>query len=841
MTFLELITKPRLKALAIFAAAFIGIAAIGQAAPNGVFVRFQDAQQPRPDDINTGEVIEARVEGNLAYQEQQILDYLDIKIGKLYNSQTVRAGIQDLWRRLRVRVEEIRTEPVSPGVPNSALRVYVRIAETASANLLEIRGNLEFTQKELLDAISVPAGGNLDALEAQRVASEMQRFYRDRGYGFADVRVKIDSENHKAIYEVMEGPLVRIRSIEFSGEKAIPARTFLGFGKHLTTAMDLHGKFLFFRGSEFSEKKLRQDLVAIRKLYRNEGYKDAVVECLPPRYSDDGALVDLTILIDEGPLYRVGSIDVTGVRAFKKEEILSKVKLKPGDPYTLEAVMSDFRAIQRFYGENGFPRHASLTDSWEFQRPPSESYYEDENEALVDVVYIIGENSPKRIRDIKIIGNRETQERIIRREFTFFPGEQVNQFEIERSIQTLEALQYFDAAAGSSEYRFVDTPDPAWKDIEVQVTEGQTGAFLFAGGISSNDGPFVQVGFTKRNFDIANTPTSIGNAIPEIVDGTAFGGAGQEFAISLAPGLELSQFDVRFTEPDLFGDHIKRWYFNADLYFRVRRFDSHREDRFGQQLTLGKSLSKHWAIDGTLRNEAITITDLDISAPSLLFDQRGTHDLRSLRFGVSYRDVDQPVEPRNGFQARLEQESAGGPVGGQFDFQKSTLLLRKWLPLGINSDGHAHTMLLTGRGGLAFEQGSGQSVPYSERFFLGGEGTIRGFSYRGVGPVDLDTPLGGQAFYVATAEYRFPLLATRLPGRDEEMEVFRGVIFTDWGAVGLRASDDDLYKVRSSVGIGVRIRIPFLPQLPIAIHLGVPWLRYDTDELRALSFTIGQF
>lgn len=668
MVNLQFMGKLRLKPLAICAALVIGIASFAHgvsANANGApFVIVQDTPQQKADDTNAGEVREARVEGNLAYQEQQILDYLDIKVGTLYNSQTVRAGIQDLWRRLRVRVEEIRTEPVSPGTPNSAIRVYVRVAETASANLLEIRGNVEFTQKELLDAISVPAGGNLDALEAQRVASEMQRFYRDRGYGYAGVRVKIDAENHKAIYDVMEGPLVRIRSIRFSGEKAIPATTFLGFGKHLTTSMDLHGKFLFFRGSEFSEKKLRQDLVALRKFYRNEGYKDAVVECLPPRYTDDGSLVDLTILIDEGPLYRVGSVDVSGVKAFKKEEILSKVKLKSGDPYTLEAVMSDFRAIQRFYGENGFPRHASLADSWEFRRPPGESYYEDENEALVDVVYVIGENSPKRIRDIKIIGNRETQDRVIRREFTFFPGEQVNQFEIERSIQTLEALQYFDAAAGSSEYRFVDTPDPAWKDIEVQVTEGQTGAFIFAGGISSNDGPFIQIGFTKRNFDIANTPTSIGNAIPEIVDGTAFGGAGQEFSVSLAPGLQLSQFDVRFTEPDLFGDHIKRWYFNADLYFRVRRFDSHREDRFGEQLTLGKSLSKNWAIDGTIRNEAINITDLDPAAPSLLFDQRGTHDLRSLRFGVSYRDVDLPVEPRVGFQARLEQESAGGPMGG---------------------------------------------------------------------------------------------------------------------------------------------------------------------------------
>lgn len=793
------------------------------------------------DDFNNREVRDARVEGNLAYNENLILDYLQIKVGRTYDRQAVREGIKSCWQRIRVRIEEVRIESLDPTNPLSPIRVYVRVTETATANVVEVRGNNNFQQKELLEAINVPAGGNLDQLEANRVAGDMRRFYRDRGYVFVEVRWRIDTESRKAVYEVMEGPLARVKSIEFQGQKAFPARTFLGIGKHLTGAMELHGKFLFFRGSEYSERKLRQELIALRKFYRNEGYRDAIVECLPPRFSEDGSDVEIDIIIDEGPLYRVASVDVTGVRAFKKEEVLSKISIKPGDPYTLEAVLRDYRAVQRFYGENGFPKHPSLRDSFEFKIPPSENYREDENESLVDLVYDVGENSPKRIRDIKISGNLITQDRVIRREFTFNPGEQVNQPELERSIQRLEALQYFDTTGGSLGYRFVDTPDPAWKDIEIQLAEGRTGSFIFGGGISSNDGPFVQVTFTKRNFDITSTPTSVGNAIPEIADGTAFTGAGQELAVSLAPGTQLSQFDVRFTEPDLFGTHVDRWYLVTDLYLRSRRFFSHREDRIGQQVTIGKGFSEFWAVDGTIRNENIRVTQLEPDAPAILFDQRGGSGLRSFRFGLTYRQTDLPIEPTRGFQARLEQESSGGPLGSDFDFQKTTLLMRKWLPLGVNDEGHAHTLLLSGRAGAAFAQGDTKSIPYSERFFLGGEGTVRGFEYRGLGPVDQGTPLGGQAFYVVTSEYRFPLYATRLPGRDEDVEVFRGVVFTDWGAVGRDTGDDNLFDVRSAVGVGVRVRIPFLPQLPIAIHLGVPWLRYRTDDLRVLSFTVGQF
>src|SRR4030095_9210211 len=263
----------------------------------------------------------------------------------------------------------------------------------------------------------------------------------------SNIEQHTDRESRKAIYDVAEGPLVRIREIEFDGPVAIPARTFLGFGKHLTSVMELHGKFLFFRGSEYSERKLRQDLVQLRKLYRSDGYRDAVVDLLPPKFSADGTAVEISILVEEGPLYRVASIDITGVHAFPKEEILSKIKLKPGDPYTYEAVIRDFRALQRFYGETGAATNPSRADRCQFKLPPEgrrETFHENENgtEAVVDVVYEITENSPKYIRDVLITGNRLTQDRVIRRELTFNPGELANQPKIEQSIQRLDALQY---------------------------------------------------------------------------------------------------------------------------------------------------------------------------------------------------------------------------------------------------------------------------------------------------------------------------------------------------------------------------------------------------------------
>jgi outer membrane protein assembly factor BamA len=792
--------------------------------------RTQDpaAQQP--------EVRDAKVEGNVAVKETTILDNLGIKRGQPYNPLTVRAGIKRLWAGQGVRVDEVRIETVGEGVVN----VYVKVYEQPSAGPIEIRGNVAFEQKDLLIAGGVEAAPSLDEVKAERLRRDLLRFYAERGYLFADIRLHIDPESRKAIYDVMEGPLVRINSLDFSGNKAFAARTFLGFGRHLTEVMELRQRFLFFRGSEYSEKKLRQDLVQLRKFYRQLGYRDAVVEFAPPRFSEDGALVDLTILIDEGRLYRVSSIDVIGVKAFPKEEVLARVKTKPGDPYTFENVMTDFRSIQRFYGERGYPRHASLKDSWQIKEP-KEVFSEDENEALVDLTYEVVENTPKFVRDIKVVGNRVTQDRVIRRVLTFNPGEQVDQTKIEQSIMRLDSLQYFDNVSTSVNYRYIDTPDPAWKDVAIQVAEGRTGQAALSGGINTNDGLFAVLSFTKRNFDIGNLPSSLGNALPEIVDGTAFTGAGQELTAQLAPGVQVSQYDLRFTEPDLFGDHVRAWLLSADIYYRVRRYTENTEERLGQLVSIGKSLDDNWSIDGTLRNETVDIVDIAFNAPSIIFAEEGSNALRTLRFGITYRDQDLVIEPTRGTFLRLEQETGGGPLGGDINYQKVIGTYRGWFPLGTDSENHPHTLFAQARAGFGIPTNGDDIIPYSERFYLGGEGTIRGFRFRGVGPVELGSPIGGEVFYVGTLEYRFPLFSTRLPGRDDDVEVLRGVVFTDAGSVGLDFNDPTLREVRVTMGIGVRIRIPFLPQLPLAVHLGYPIARESTDDLQALTFTIGQF
>jgi outer membrane protein insertion porin family len=101
--------------------------------------------------------------------------------------------------------------------------------------------------------------------------------------------------------------------------------------------------------------------------------------------------------------------------------------------------------------------------------------------------------------------------------------------------------------------------------------------------------------------------------------------------------------------------------------------------------------------------------------------------------------------------------------------------------------------------------------------------------------------VGGEAVTNLTAEYRFPVYSTAIPGRIDEQELVRGRLFVDMGTLGLDASDPSFHEVRVGAGVGLSIRLPIFPLFPIALDFAFPVAREETDDVQAFSFSIGNF
>src|SRR5205085_10909012 len=138
--------------------------------------------------------------------------------------------------------------------------------------------------------------------------------------------------------------------------------------------------------------------------------------------------------------------------------------------------------------------------------------------------------------------------------------------------------------------------DSEYKDVLVQVQETQTGSLLFGVGVNSDAGLTGSIVLNERNFDITHLPTSF----EDLLSGSAFRGAGQEFRIEAVPGTQLQRYTVSFREPFLLDSPYS---LTVSGYYYQRYFNEYYEDRLGARVTLGRKVSDYWSILGTVRAE----------------------------------------------------------------------------------------------------------------------------------------------------------------------------------------------------------------------------------------------
>jgi outer membrane protein assembly factor BamA len=124
---------------------------------------------------------------------------------------------------------------------------------------------------------------------------------------------------------------------------------------------------------------------------------------------------------------------------------------------------------------------------------------------------------------------------------------------------------------------------------------------------------------------------------------------------------------------------------------------------------------------------------------------------------------------------------------------------------------------------------SGSNTPVFERFYAGGFRSMRGFEFRGVGPFENGFNKGGDFLFLNSLEYQIPLLAND--------QVF-AVAFVDSGTVEPRM---ELRDYRVSAGAGLRITVPMLGPVPIALDFGFPIVKNPQDRTQVFSFWVGFF
>lgn len=802
---------------------------------------------------------------------ESLVRTLQTRVGQPFEARKIRSDCANLWSERRVVVQAFAAE-----VDGEVAVTFLVTRE------VEVYAGVEFVGMQAIDRFTADGllglypDRQITRTEAEAMRKVLMARYRHDGYAHCSVTLEDRPVAEDAAtaagsppsalrrtlrFVVDEGPKVTVRTITFLGNKSFaadPIFGMFGLGDYLVrdARIDSDPAHGLITGGAYSREVLEEDLDKLRLFYRSRGFLDATVDLAAVTFTPGRDLVDLTFLVVEGPRYRIRSVRVEHVLPNQEKlkdpplyaaaEIMREVKVAPGEFYDHDRLQRDVLAIQDFYGRRGHPpfNYPGMTAVQSGCRvfTPEETYGTVTPE--VDIVYQVSEGVPKKLRDVVIRGNRFTRDHVIRRRIRVFPGDRIDMVEVKRSVRAIEQTRYFQDPASLRGPRLQLEPvvdEPEYVDIGLDVTDGPTGQLRWGVGISTGQGIQGQVTFNKSNFDLWKPPSSIDpiTAFSEILDNKAFHGGGQNLNMLLAPGDQYSQFQISWSEPDVFRQYLDTWELRVSGRRVIRRLpDGYTSDILGAEVGLSHNFTDHFNIGMSLRQESVDVKDLAPDATSLAYDAEGQTELRGLRATARYRDFDDILRPSSGVELALSGEVVGGFLGGEESLTKITHTAHGWVPLAQNEMGHRTVLHLEHFFGLANEFGSSNDVFLTERFYLGGP-NLRGFDYRRAGPKQFSRPLGGEISYYAHAEIYFPLIATRLEGEVRDRELLRWVLFTDIGLLGLGAGDPTFHELRAASGIGLRIEIPML-EIPIALDLGWPWRYEETDDRQQLYFSISR-
>jgi outer membrane protein insertion porin family len=675
--------------------------------------------------------------------------------------------------------------------------------------------------------------GSVDEDLLEDSETRIESYLRQQGYWKADATVRREEANGALtiVFTVARGRQYRVAAApEVMGAQAVPSA-------ELVALVPLKP------GDVFVEAQLDAGTSAIREHYRKRGFaavnvKTAIEETDPPRAGE--GLVKPLITIVEGTRAVIDDVVITGNAAIPSSELRPLVPINPGDVYYEPDAVKAREALVLEYLNRGF---ASAVVSAEPRML--------EDRTRVSLVFVVQEGPQTIVDHILIVGNLHTDPEVILRELQFRSGQPLglqDQFESRRRLSALglfRRVRITELTHGGNEH-----------DVLITVEEAPATSVGYGGGVEATQrlrstGPDSQaeeqLEFAPRGFfDIGRR-----NLFGANRSASLYG------RVSLRPrdapnNPELDGTGLEFSEYRLVGTYLQPRFFGPNNLSVTAVVEQGARSSFNfarkginvdavRRLTPAIRVSARYSISTTRRFDE-RLSEEDQATIDRLFPR-----VRLSGFsGAFARDTrDDLLEPTRGLFVSSEASVAARVLGSEVGFMKTyvqgftfrrlpgrrSVVLATRGAIGL-ADGFEREVVVTDPEGnpLPGPPVVVEDLPASERFFAGGDTTIRGYALDSVGAPNTISangfPTGGNAVVLMNAELRVPV-----------WKEFGAVLFIDGGNVFRRVTEMDFGELRGGVGFGVRYRSPIGP---IRVDLGFKMDRGDVRDRTALHFSLGQ-
>jgi len=749
-------------------------------------------------------ITEVRFEQVDAEGRSNIVDVPDIKKGQPYDEDALDKELQAWERRMHNRGYYEARGSRGPIFFGNEVILSVNLARGPHVRVEFAGDPLPDSEKERLVPVKAEASADEDLLEDSTRAIE--NYLHQRGYRDAmapHTRQEADGELI-ITFRVTRGPRYLLRDLRFTGNMSIPTA-------------QLEELVKLKNGEAFVRSSLDAGVQAVVNLYRTRGFTGAQVKAndaigVPEDPKDPDRGIDLTLAIAEGPRTVVRNVTFEGNKAIPESELQRKSVISPGRAYVAAELAADRDGLETEYRNRGY-LSASVSPKAIFA----------ENDTQVDVNFSISEGPQILVDHIIIIGNHRTKAKTIEDELVVHEGEPLGEAALAESRIKLNALQLFR----NVQLEPVPHGSDPRRDLIVRVEEAPP-TFLglgagVEGGYQVRAGPtglaedqfevaprgFFQIGrrnlFGKNRTANLYTRVSLRSRNPSNVVPPATPVA--------EPSNGFHEYRVvpSFTEPRVFGlrsnlqvSGILEQAIRTSFNFRRRELRAQND----------VNLSRRYHLTGFYALQHTTLFDVSDPSEKPLIDRLFPTVRLSKFSGSLSRDTrDDALDPSLGTFGILSGDIAARAIGSEvgyiktyvqgFAFRRLPVPRRMVLALGARL-GLAHGFART-QNGLDVSD-----LPASERFFAGGDNSVRGFPLDRLVNEETVTvsgyPTGGNGVIVFNSEVRVNLFGQ-----------FQGAAFVDAGNVFPRASEFSVTDLRPAAGFGVMYRSPVGP---IRVDLG---------------------
>jgi outer membrane protein insertion porin family len=668
----------------------------------------------------------------------------------------------------------------------AGLPIAARAAEEAPPRFeveLRFEGNEEVGSGRLEAALSamradmrrdgVDQGGVDDA------AYEIQRFLESEGYRSARAAAAFAREDARftITFQVEEGPRSYMEGIAFTGNERFsstdledcfvwPRSGFLGLGR------DVLGRPVFTTGA------LEEGLACVVTRYQLDGWYFARAE--PVFLEDAGERVRLRVDIEEGPRITLPDLPrLVGVNAFPEADVLGALDLKAGDMYVPRLPLVLQGKVLDFYRRRGY-RFAEVSVERDIDRESREAR----------LTLEVREGPLTRVDDVVLHGNKKTRDWVLRNRIRLEPGDIYDEEAVRESYRSLLRSDLFSSV-----------------NIDSRLAEGTEDRVILDVTVSERAKyrPSVLVGF--GSYELLRGAARFENA--NVL------GTGHRIAVEGKGSFRGYGGSAEYLNPFFFDDRLSH---AAKGFFEHRENPSFTETQYGADTGLSYRVSDFFRTSLYYQLKESDVPDADEGIPPELVEDVF---LSSIIFAGTVDVRNSIVDPDRGSTHRLTVEYSGRPLGSDLDFLRYGFSTSWVFPLGRRL-----RLIASARFGFIDLLAGTDVIPIQERYFLGGESTIRSFRQDEAGPQVNGDAIGGEAFTCYNLEVRFPLFV---------LEDLHGAAFFDAGTVNEDARDIGRGPYFLGVGGGIRYNTPIGP-----LRFDVGWNPDPEDQPSvAYQFALG--